>query len=166
MAKMIRYEFFAKRPVVYVDESGFAVDMPRTHGYREKGLRCLGTRDWHAKGRVNAIGAIVDFEFLTVDLWDCNINSDVFYTWLTKCLIPKLPPNSVVILDNASFHKRQDMREALGQAGHTLEFLPPYSPHLNPIEHKWAQAKALYKQLRCPIQQLFLHPKLSQTIFG
>ena len=27
-------------------------------------------------------------------------------------------------------------------AGHMLEYLPPYSPELNPIEHKWAQAKA------------------------
>ena len=26
--------------------------------------------------------------------------------------------------------------------GHKIEFLPPYSPDLNPIEHKWAYAKA------------------------
>ena len=24
-----------------------------------------------------------------------------------------------------------------------LEYLPPYSPDLNPIEHKWAHSKAL-----------------------
>ncbi|WP_201527833.1 transposase, partial [Psychrobacter frigidicola] len=27
--------------------------------------------------------------------------------------------------------------------GHRLLFLPPYSPDLNPIEKKWAQAKLL-----------------------
>jgi transposase len=42
-------------------------------------------------------------------------------------------------MDNASFHKRQDIQEAITQAGHILEYLPPYSPDLNPIEKKWAQ---------------------------
>jgi len=27
------------------------------------------------------------------------------------------------------------------QHEHIIEFLPPYSPDLNPIEKKWAQAK-------------------------
>ncbi len=31
---------------VYIDESGFAHDMPRTHGYSKKGHRCFGTHDW------------------------------------------------------------------------------------------------------------------------
>jgi hypothetical protein len=48
--------------------------------------------------------------------------------------------------DNASFHKRADFQHLIEQQGHLLEFLPPYSPDLNPIEHKWAQAKALRRQ--------------------
>jgi len=35
----------ASRPVVYIDESGFATDMPRTHGYAPKGQRCPGKHD-------------------------------------------------------------------------------------------------------------------------
>ncbi|MDP3010106.1 MAG: transposase, partial [Methylococcales bacterium] len=27
-----------------------------------------------------------------------------------------------------------------------LEYLPPYSPDINPIEKKWAQAKAIRRQ--------------------
>lgn len=165
-AKMIWYECVDQRPIVYVDESGFALDQPRTHGYSLQGQRCYGTRDWHARGRLNAIGAIWNFEFLTVDLWDCNIDSDVFYKWLTQSLIPKLPPQAVVVLDNATFHKRADMRLALLQAGHTLEFLPPYSPDLNPIEKKWAQAKSLRRLLRCSPFDLFLHPKLCPFILN
>ena len=140
---------------MYLDESGFALDSPRTHGYSKKGQRCYGIRDWHARGRLNAIGAIWNFEFLTVDLWDCYIDSDVFYQWLTESLLPKLPAQSVVVMDNATFHKRQDMIQALLKAGHTPEFLPPYSPDLNPIEKKWAQAKAIRRQHRCDPFQLF-----------
>ncbi len=37
-----------------VDESGFAHDMPRTHGYSTKGERCCEIKDWHAKGTGNS----------------------------------------------------------------------------------------------------------------
>ncbi|WP_420836490.1 transposase [Candidatus Fukatsuia symbiotica] len=37
-----------------------------------------------------------------------------------------------------------------------LEYLPTYSPDLNPIEHKWAQAKALRRKRQCDIDTLFL----------
>lgn len=40
---------------MYIDESGFANSMPRTHGYALKGERCYGKHDWGAKGRTNAI---------------------------------------------------------------------------------------------------------------
>jgi transposase len=70
-------------------------------------------------------------------------------------LLPKLPLHSVVVMDNATFHKRQDTRDAIQNAGHTLEYLPAYSPDLNPIEHKWAQAKALRKQQNQTVDMLF-----------
>ena len=36
-----------------------------------------------------------------------------------------------------------------------VEWLPPYSPDLNPIEHKWNQAKSLKRKLQCSIDSLF-----------
>jgi len=142
-------------PIIYVDESGFALDAPRTHGYGRVGQRCYGKRDWHNRGRVNAIGAILDFELLTVDLWENNIDSDVFYAWVIEALLPKCPANAVIVLDNATFHKRKDIQAAIRDAGHLLEYLPPYSPDLNPIEHKWAQAKAIRRKCRCQPFELF-----------
>ena len=44
------------KPIVYIDESGFAHDMPRTHGYAVKGKRCFGTHDWQARGRRRSFG--------------------------------------------------------------------------------------------------------------
>ena len=155
LCRMTRYRMLG-RPIVYLDESGFAVDSPRTHGYSKRGNRCYSQKDWHARGRLNAIGAIVGFAFLTVCLFDCDISSDVFYAWLIKDLLPKTPQNSVIVMDNATFHKRHDMIKAVAEAGHILEFLPPYSPDLNPIEHKWAQVKSLRRKERCDVKGLFI----------
>ncbi len=58
-------------------------------------------------------------------------------------------------MDNAAFHKRADIRQAIQEAGHVLGFLPSYSPDLDPIEHKWAQAKAARRRGRCSIKELF-----------
>ncbi|WP_223549636.1 hypothetical protein [Aestuariivivens sp. NBU2969] len=43
--KIFHYEFVEKRPIVYIDESGFAVDAPRNYGYSPKGLRCCAKKD-------------------------------------------------------------------------------------------------------------------------
>jgi len=88
-------------------------------------------------------------------LFDGNINSDIFYAWITNELLPVLPVNTVVVLDSATFHKRKDIQRVIRKAGHTLEYLPPYSPDLNPIEHKWAQAKNIRKKKRCSVEKLF-----------
>jgi len=129
--------------------------MPRTHGYAKRGMRCFGMSDWGAKGRTNIIGAMLGASLLTVSLFTGNINSDVFHAWMTQDLLPKLPENAVIVMDNATFHKRQDTQDAIKQAGHILEYLPPYSPDFNPIECKWAQAKAIRRKEKCSIEELF-----------
>lgn len=144
------------QPLVYLDESGFAHDMPRTHGYSLKGLRCYGSHDWGARGRTNAIGALLGEALLTVSLFEGTINSKTFESWIEQDLLPKLPSRSVIIMDNAAFHKKNSTKELINKAGHTLEFLPPYSPDLNPIEHKWAQAKAIRRKKNCSINELFM----------
>ena len=37
-------------------------------------------------------------------------------------------------MDNAAFHKRNDIKNAVINRNIILEYLPPYSPDLNPIE--------------------------------
>ena len=143
------------RVIVYLDESGFAHDMPRTHGYAPVGERCHGVKDWHARGRTNVIGALIKGVLLTVGLFTAHINADIFHAWVTQDLLPKLLSACVIVMDNATFHKRQDIQTAIANAGHTLEYLPSYSPDLNDIEPKWAQAKAIRRREGCSVEQLF-----------
>ena len=66
----------------------------------------------------------------------------------SKTLLPELPKNSVVVMDNAAFHKSSEIADLLKKNGHRILWLPPYSPDLNPIEHKWAWIKSIRNKLR------------------
>lgn len=104
---------------------------------------------------MNAIGAIIGFQIIAIQLWSGTVNSDVFYAWTQQSLLPALPDHSIVVLDGAPFHKRSDIIEAIENDGHIVRFLPSYSPDLNPIEKKWAQAKAIRRRDRCDPHTLF-----------
>ena len=50
-------------------------------------------------------------------------------------------PRSVVILDNASIHKKQRFIELVEERGGLVKFLPPYCWHLNPIENGFGMCR-------------------------
>ena len=152
---MIRHYKKTNRSLVYIDESGFSVDSPRTHGYSPKGNRCYGKHNWQEKGRINSIGALLNRKLLVYKLYEKGINSDTFKEWVTVTLLPEAPTHSVFILDNASFHKRNDIQESIISAGHTLLFQPTYSPDLNKIDNKWAHLKSKRKKENIDVYTLF-----------
>ena len=129
--------------------------MPRTHGYTKKGNRCYGKQDWHSKGRVNAIGALCKRTLISIGLFESYINADIFFAWLRQELLPKLKKGAVIIMDNASFHKRDDIKDLIKSSGFILEYLPEYSPDLNPIEKKWSQEKSIRRRTQCTVYELF-----------
>ena len=151
---IIHYEK-ENRPIIYVDESGFVVDSPRTHGYSNKGSRCFGVHDWQAKGRLNCIGALLGKKLISYELFQHNIDTNTFKKWVDDRLLPELPAHSVIVLDNATFHKRKDIEKSISSIGHLLIFQPAYSPDLNKIEKKWSQLKAKRKKENIDVNSLF-----------
>jgi transposase len=64
-----------------------------------------------------------------------------FEDWFEWELIPAIPEGSVVILDNASFHRKSQLALIAEKYGVGLLFLPAYSPDFNKIEFSWANLK-------------------------
>ena len=54
--------------------------------------------------------------------------------------------HSVLVMDNASFHQSDRLRQMCEEAGVTLLYLSPYSPRFNPIEEFFAELKAFIKK--------------------
>ena len=107
------------------------------------------------------MGTLMGTVLLTVALFDTRLNWDVFSAWLiTQHPLAKIAVGAVIVMDNVSIHKRPDMLETISANQCLAKFLPAYSPDLNPIEHKWAPAKAIRRQYRCGVDELFSeHPQ-------
>jgi transposase len=69
----------------------------------------------------------------------------LFNFWLSNVLLSQIASGNIVVMDNAAFHKSQNTRAIIEDAGCRLLFLPPYSPDLNPIETFWANLKKKIK---------------------
>ena len=69
------------------------------------------------------------------------MKSQLFEKWFEQDLINELAYGSVLIMDNASFHRKYVLYEIMKKYPRTLIFLPPYSPEYNPIELKWSALK-------------------------
>lgn len=60
--------------------------------------------------------------------------------------MPTLQPGHRRSLDNRSSRKVAGIREMIEAVGASLQYLPPYSPDLNPIEQLFAKLKALLRK--------------------
>ena len=69
------------------------------------------------------------------------MDSSLFVFWFEKQFLPALPPGAVIVMDNASFHRKAQLIPLAQKYGFRLIFLPPYSPEFNPIENFWAWLK-------------------------
>jgi transposase len=76
---------------------------------------------------------------------DGPMNGQVFRAYIEQQLVTTLRPGDMVIMDNLAAHKVAGVREAIEQVGARLEYLPPYSPDLNPIELAFAKLKSMLR---------------------
>ncbi len=81
---------------------------------------------------------------------DSATDGDIFLAYVTSVLVPTLRTGDIVIMDNLGAHKSTAVETAIRSAGATLEYLPAYSPDLNPIEKMWSKIKAFLRAAKAP----------------
>jgi putative transposase len=126
---------------VYVDESGFEANTYRPYAWSKRGLKSYGERSGKRGTRTSLIAGKRGKQLLAPVLFQGSTNALWFNQWLSEHLLPQLLPNSTIILDNAPFHRKDDIRQIAQEAGHSVLFLPPYSPDFNSIEQDFAVIK-------------------------
>lgn len=131
---------------VFLDETWTKTNMTRLYGRAPVGERLVDHVP-HGHWKTTTFLGALRFSGLTAPLVvDGAINGDLFLAYVREHLVPTLKAGDIVVLDNLSSHKVQGVREAIEAAGARLEYLPPYSPDLNPIEQVMAKLKALLRK--------------------
>jgi len=139
--KVKKIEEKAEEPqekIIYIDQCGVKEGIYRERGRSKRGQPVYARIQGKRGRRANLMAGLRGKETLAPIVFKETINSKCFNAWLEYSLLPKLPPKTVIVLDNASIHKTNKTRELIHKAGCHLLFLPPDSPDLNPIENWWA----------------------------
>lgn len=128
--------------LVFIDETGTSTNMARLRGRCPRGERLIGKVP-HGHWKITTFVAGLRRHAITAPfVIDRPMNSAIFKAYLQQCLVPALHPGDIVVMDNLSSHKSEDVREIIEAAGASLLYLPPYSPDFNPIEQAFSKMKA------------------------
>lgn len=131
---------------VYVDEAGFNLTKCRRRGRNIIGHRATVGSPGQRGGNITMCAAISEHGVLTHIPFRGPYSTQHllnFLETLYRALIPDDErglfrvdlPKYVVICDNVSFHRSDIIRQwFVTHPRMLIEFLPPYSPFLNPIE--------------------------------
>lgn len=157
---LLRFEFLTDMSVyrghpelfVFVDETGSdRRDTMRKFAYSIRGRPAIVSKLLVRGQRASAIvgmscDGILDFTTST-----STNTSQSFEHYVRKALLPHLQPfngvnsRSVVVLDNASIHHTPSVVSTIESTGALVQFLPPNSPDLNPIEMAFSKVKSVMK---------------------
>lgn len=86
------------------------------------------------------------------------MNALAFETDVEQVLGPTWQTGDIVLIDNLSAHTGAAVQRLIEACGARVEFWPPYSPDLNPIEKGWAKVKAALRTAKVRTWDAWLDP--------
>lgn len=149
----------ADEDLFFLDETGFNLHVNPTYGWAPANQNAVITVPNNRGRNLSVIAVACNAGMVSYELMHGSYNTDLLYTFLNEVFYPRIPEdrlgnlliylgNVVLVMDNARFHHSQIVRNWAAEKGIRLEYLPPYSPHLNPIEEIFALVKATYRGVR------------------
>lgn len=131
--------------LVFIDEMGVLLGLTRTHARSPRGSRINGFKPFYRGAKVTVIGAVSMKKVVAVMTLNGSLNGNAFKVFVEKCLLAQLWSGAVVVMDNVPAHKVKEIEPLIQSVGARVQYLSPYSPDFNPIEHWWSQLKAFLR---------------------
>ncbi len=129
----------------FIDESGTNLGFTRRFGRARPGQRVVEGTPGDSGPHYTLIAALSAEGVQAPWLLEGAMDGAAFEVYVEQVLVPTLRRGDIVFADNLSFHKAPRIRQLIEAAGAHLEFLPPYSPDLNPLELCWSKVKAILR---------------------
>ena len=149
-----------RRPgrAVHLDETGFERAAHRPYAWAPKGRKVFGERSGRSRPRTNLIAATAKGKRLFAPLlFEGSLDSFVFNQYLKDQLLKELQPGSLIIMDNAAFHKTQKTRGSLRKADTNSSFCLPILQISTPLRNTSQTSKksGLGSRRTLPLTTLF-----------
>jgi len=138
---------YSTEQLVFVDESASNErTAERRYGWSIRGDPCRVKRSNKRSKRWSVLPAITVDGYIACSIYQDSFTKQRFNTFIRQDLLPLMnvypARRSVLVMDNHSIHRSDELTEMCEDAGVHILYLPPYSPDLNPIEQSFAQLKA------------------------
>ena len=111
------------------------------------------------------VAGLTNGELIAPMTYEETMTSDFFEAWFQKFLLLILNTPSVIIMDNARFHRMGKLELLCEEFGYKLLPFPPYLPEYNPIEKTQAHIKKHLKKV-LPSCNTFFETFLSCSCFN
>ena len=140
----------ATEKLLFLDETSSFVNVSRSYAWAHTSKRVFDSFPKGKKQRASLIAAIgldanlAEYAFVHPG----SVDKNAFKVYLENALLPKLEPGTVLVMDNWTVHKGDDITNLVESYGCTILYLPTYSPDFNPIEYLFSKIKAFIKKLR------------------
>ena len=95
--------------------------------------------------RTNIVAGQMAKKIISPMQYSGTTDSELFEFWFEHCLLSCVSEGQVIVMDNAPFHRKEELSEIAKKYKCRVIFLPPYSPEYNPIEKSWANLKKYLK---------------------
>jgi len=132
--------------LVFIDETAVTINMVRLRGRCPRGERLISHVPQGAWKTITFVAALRHNKMVAPMVLDGPINGAAFVAYIEQCLVPTLKRGDIVVIDNLPAHKVAGVKDAIEAAGATLQYLPQYSPDLNPIEMPFSKFKAFMRK--------------------
>lgn len=144
--------------VLFLDEVGFSISLRSRYGRSLKGKAAIQRVRSIRSKNFSVCCAISKDKIIYFERQDKAFTTETFNSFIYN-LISKLRNenmnNMIITMDNVAFHKSPIIASTLRAAGHSINFLPAYSPFLNPIENMFSKVKTLVRRRVQNQQELF-----------
>jgi len=132
--------------IIALDETAIYASLKGTYGRCSLGKRCAyKTTDNKIFKKYSLLIAINTHGIVGWKLYEEGaVNSERLTAFIAEHITPKYEDN-VVIMDNAGFHKTQDVKQEI-QKKNQFIYTIPYYPRSNPIENFFSQLKHYIKK--------------------
>jgi len=143
---------YADTNVFFIDEVGFNVSMRVNKGRAKIGQTPVAKVKNIRSKNISVCCAYRRSNVFFHEINHSPYNTESFTGYISS-LFEEIEALNIgrcmVIMDNVPFHKSNVVKNRFIEKGHSITYLPPYSPMLNPIENVFSKWKNFVKRANC-----------------